>query len=306
MKIIVAVIVGLACLNAAARASAPAYGELNEDLLTGVNKTMKDARATKVGYNPVKDPNGKPSQALEWVSIPGGQFTLGASNFSDAKPIDGKIYTIKTFEASKTLVTVEQYAECVIKGECTNPDTTKYCNYYKPGRRLHPVNCVDWHQANQYAKFKDGRLLTETEYDYAATSGGKNYKYPWGNEEATCERAVIFGNGDYGCGSGGTMRVCSKDAGNTKIEGLSADKQLCDMVGNVWQWVQDKYQNTYADTPTDGSASEDSDSDRVLRGGPFRATTAGNPQAVHRRNGDPAGRNGRSGSVGFRLARSSH
>lgn len=296
MKRIGAIIVGLACLSAAAHAVAPAYGELNDDLFEGVKKEMNEAKATTVGYNPAKDPNaGKPSQALEWVSIPGGEFTLGTSDFSDAKPIDGKTYTIKPFDVSKTLVTVEQYAECVVKGGCTKPDTGKYCNSDIPGRQLHPVNCVDWEQANQYAKFKGARLLTESEYEYAATSGGKNQKYPWGNEDATCDKAVMYGKGDYGCGSGTTMPVCSKSAGNTA-------QGLCDMVGNVWQWVQDKYQSSYANTPLDGSASEGTGSYRVLRGGSFRDRDAGSLRAAHRGGADPAYR---YDSVGFRLARSS-
>ncbi len=295
MKRIGAVIVGLACLSAAAHAAAPAYSEFNEDLLKGVTNGINAAKATKVGYIPAKDPNaGNSSQALEWVSIPGGQFKLGTTDFDDAKPT-GKTYTIKTFEMSKTLVTVEQYAECVVKGGCTKPGTGKYCNSDKAGRELHPVNCVDWEQANQYAKFKNARLPSEAEYEYAATSGGKNQKYPWGNEDASCDKAVMYGKGDSGCGSGTTMPVCSKPAGNTA-------QGLCDMVGNVWQWVQDKYQSSYANTPLDGSAAEGPGSFRVLRGGSFRSWDAGSLRADSRNYFVPAYR---YFNFGFRLARSS-
>ena len=184
----------------------------------------------------------------------------------------------------------------MVKGGCARPGTVKYCNSDKPGRQLHPVNCVGWDQANQYAKFKGARLLSETEYEYAATSGGKNQKYPWGNEDATCDKAVMYGNGDYGCGSGTTMPVCSKPAGNTA-------QGLCDMVGNVWQWVQDKYQSSYANTPLDGSASEGAGSSRVLRGGSFGSRDAGRLRADHRLyDFAPADR---YDGIGFRLARSS-
>ncbi len=54
------------------------------------------------------------------------------------------------------------------------------------------------------------------EYEYAATSKGKNRPYPWGTDEATCEKAVMYGNNGYRCGSGGTMPVCSKPSGNTE------------------------------------------------------------------------------------------
>jgi iron(II)-dependent oxidoreductase len=208
---------------------------------------------------------------------------------------------VKAFDMAKTAVTVEQYAECVIKGQCTEPNTGGFCNWGKTGQRLHPVNCVDWNQANQYAKFKGARLPSESEWEYAAKSGGKNQKYPWGNEDATCDRAVMYGNGGCGCGTDSTMPVCSKPAGNTRIGGLTADKQLCDMAGNVWQWVQDKFQESYTGSPTDGGAFEGAGSSRVLRGGSFSDGGA-NLRADLRNYGDP----GNHGAYfGLRLARSS-
>ena len=137
-----------------------------------------------------------PTQAVEFVRIPGGTFTMGseAIDFNDTKPI--REVAIKTFDMSKTAVTVEQYAECVIKGGCTEAATGDNCNWGAPGRALHPVNCVDWDQASAYAKFKGARLPSESEWEYAATSGGKSQKYPWGNDEPTCEKAVMYGNGN--------------------------------------------------------------------------------------------------------------
>jgi formylglycine-generating enzyme required for sulfatase activity len=244
---------------------------------------------------------GKPSQAVEWVSINGGKFTMGTNDgadlFSNAKPV--REVTIKTFEMSKTLVTVEQYAECVVKGGCTEPAAGDYCNWGKAGRQRHPINCLDWEQANQFARFKEARLPTEAEWEYAATSGGKNQKYPWGGEAASCERAVMYGNGGYGCGSDGTMPVCSKPAGNAKF---SSGGELCDAVGNVWQWVQDMYKDSYAEAPIDGSAVEGSDSFRLLRGGSFNNDLADFLRADYRNHDFPGARRG---IIGFRLARSS-
>jgi len=243
------------------------------------------------------DPSaGVPTKPVEWVSISGGKFTMGTDSgeigFEAAKPIHE--VAIKTFDMSKTDVTVEQYAECVIKGGCTEPATGYYCNWGVAGRQLHPINCVDWDQASKYAKFKGARLPSESEWEYAATSGGKNQKYPWGNDEPTCDKAVIYGNGGYGCGKNSTMPVCSKTAGNTA-------QGLCDMAGNVWQWVQDKYQDSYKGAPTDGSAFEAAGSGRVLRGGSFGSFDAGSLRADFRVNFSPGFR---VGSFGFRLVRS--
>jgi iron(II)-dependent oxidoreductase len=249
------------------------------------------------GYVAGLDPSaGVPTKPVEFISIPGGKFTMGTDSgekgFEDAKPIHE--VAIKTFDMSKTAVTVEQYAECVIKGGCTEPGTGAYCNWGVTGRQLHPVNCVDWDQASKYAKFKGGRLPSESEWEYAATSGGKNQKYPWGNDEPTCDKAVMYGNGSYGCGKDSTMPVCSKTAGNT-VQGL------CDMAGNVWQWVQDKYQDSYKGAPVDGSAFEGAGSSRVLRGGSFYFIDASFLRAEYRTYFDPGGR---GGDTGFRLVRS--
>ena len=249
------------------------------------------------GYVAGNDPSaGVPSKPIEWVAINGGKFTMGTDSgekgFEDAKPIHE--VAIKTFDMSKTAVTVEQYAECVIKGGCTEPTTGDYCNWGVAGRQLHPVNCVDWDQASKYAKFKGGRLPSESEWEYAATSGGKNQKYPWGNDEPTCDKAVMYGNGGYGCGKNSTMPVCSKTAGNTA-------QGLCDMAGNVWQWVQDKYQYSYKGAPVDGSAVEAAGSYRVVRGGSFVSNGAGRLRADGRRYFGPGYG---YGFVGFRLVRS--
>ena len=228
-----------------------------------------------------------PSKPVEYITINGGKFTMGTDSgeagFEDAKPIHE--VAIKTFEMSKTAVTVEQYAECVIKGGCTEPATGNYCNWGKTGRQLHPVNCVDWNQAQAYAKFKGARLPSESEFEYAATSGGKNQKYPWGNQEPTSKLAVF--NTDS------TMPVCSKPNGNTA-------QGLCDMAGNVWQWVQDKYQDSYKDAPVDGSAFEGAGSYRVMRGGSFYNVVARYLRADYRYYNDPGFR---GDGVGFRLVR---
>ena len=229
-----------------------------------------------------------PSKPIEWVTISGGKFTMGTTSaeqgFEDAKPI--REVTIKTFDIAKTAVTVAQYAECGVKNNCTTPRTGDYCNWGKTGRQLHPVNCVDWDQAQAYAKFKGARLPSEAEWEYAATSGGRNQKYPWGNEEPTSELAVFNTNS--------TMPVCSKPKGNTA-------QGLCDMSGNVWQWMQDDYQYSYGNAPVDGSAFEGAGSYyRVVRGGSFNFNGASYLRADYRNYFNPGFRDD---LVGFRLAR---
>lgn len=271
-----------------------------------VKEFLSEARASDVpaapriimaGYISGNDPEvGEPAEPVEWIPLDGKKFLMGTDDGKrDATPVHE--VAIKAFEMSKTVVTVEQYAECVAKGLCTKPGTGGYCNWGKAGRQRHPVNCVDWKQANQYAKFKGARLPSESEWEYAATSGGKNRKYPWGNEAPDCRRAVMYGDGGVGCGNDSTLPVCSKPAGNT-------EQGLCDMAGNVMQWVQDSYQDSYDQAPSDGSAVEAADADRVARGGSFSNMDGRYLRSDFRYHmfPFPAGSRDR---IGFRLARSS-
>ncbi len=131
---------------------------------------------------------------------------------------------------TKSEITVLQYRACVVAGKCTKPNTGKYCNWGKPGRVKHPINCVDWNQAKSYCEWVGGRLPTEKEWEKEASNGGKR-KYAWGDEEISCDYA-IWGDGSRtdGCGRDSTWPVCSKPRGNS-VSGL------CDMSGNVWEWT---------------------------------------------------------------------
>ena len=211
------------------------------------------------------------------------------------------VHTVRvgSFELMQSEVTVGQYRQCVEAGACTAPDAydpseggvDKYCNWGQSGREDHPVNCVDWDQAQSFASWAGGRLPTEAEWEYAARSGGESWPYPWGNEEPTCSLAIMIGGGSWGCGQDGTWPVCSKPAG-------SSSQGVCDLSGNVWEGVQDTHQDSYRGAPDDGTAWEDGVW-RVNRGGSW-FDTAAELRASCRDAEDPSHR---SFSMGFRLAR---
>ncbi|MBI5245276.1 MAG: SUMF1/EgtB/PvdO family nonheme iron enzyme [Elusimicrobia bacterium] len=240
-------------------------------------------RASEPAAEGAKSSQGK--AGIVWVRIPGGSFRMGTGN-GDEGPAHQ--VAVKPFQMAKTEVTVAQYKACVDAGGCTAPDTGKYCNWGVSGRENHPVNCVDWNQAKKFSEWAGGRLPSEAEWEYAARSAGKDREYPWGDEDATCERAVISG-----CGNG-TASMCSKSAGNTA-------QGLCDMAGNVWEWTQDWYHGSYNGAPSDGSAwLSPAGSDRVFRGGSW-GIGAGFARAALRLNPGPGIRFGR---LGFRPSRS--
>lgn len=192
-----------------------------------------------------------------WVRIPGGTFTMGSERLSDEYPVHP--VTVASFEMAKTLVTNKEYRACVAAGACTD---------LRAGAGMtgddQPAVDVTWDQAAAYSRWAGGRLPTEAEWEYAARSGGKNFRYPWGNEAPNCDRAVMDAGGGVakqGCGRDSTWPVCSKPAGNT-------EQGLCDMAGNANQWVQDNYHSSYDGAPKDGSAwLTPSVPEHVFRGG---------------------------------------
>lgn len=230
-----------------------------------------------------------PLIGIEWVSIPGGTFKMGSDNGHPNELPVHKV-AVKGFEMSKTEVTVEQYKACMDAGECSKPDEYDYCNWGKTGREKHPINCVNWYQAAAFAEWEGGRLPSEAEWEYAARSAGKNLTYPWGNDEPTCEKAVM------NCGRGrrdSTRPVCSKTSGNT-------EQGLCNMAGNVSEWVQDAYRDSYVGAPQDGSAlTGEYNSLRVFRGGSWRYRAEFQRSAFR----DFVGPGSRYDGLGFRLAR---
>ncbi len=208
--------------------------------------------------------------AVQWIVIPGGKFAMGSDRgASDEQP--RRWVTVRTFQMAKTEVTNGQYRACVEAGACS-PAGGDDARFNGDDR---PVVYVDWNQASAFSRWVGGRLPSEAEWEYAARSGGREQEYPWGNETASCARAVISG-----CGNA-TAPVCSKPAGNTA-------HGLCDMAGNAWEWVQDWYHGSYNGAPSDGSAWESpAGSNRVDRGGAWYSG-ASNARAAFRNLNDPA------------------
>ena len=207
----------------------------------------------------------------EMVAIPGGEFTMGsppAEMGRDRNEGPQRKVTIRPFAVGKFEVTFAQWDACVAEGGCA----------HKPGdqgwgRGRRPVINVSWEDAKQYVAWlskKTGqpyRLLTEAEWEYAARgvtrasdphppfATGPTINYKQANYDA---------NFKYGSGQQGIYRQKTTEVGFFRRNAFG----LHDMHGNVWEWVEDCYKDSYAGAPSDGSAvTANACSLRVLRGG---------------------------------------
>ncbi len=224
------------------------------------------------------DPGGDGPPPEDWVPISGGTFEMGSA---DGEPDELPIHTVTVpdFEMWRTEVTASQYQRCVDAEACSQTVPAEACNLGHDDRPDHPMNCIGREQAEHFCEWVGGRLPSEAEWEYAARSGGQDILHPWGDDPATCDRAVLSEGGD-GCGTDLPSAVCSKSPdGDT-------DQGLCDMSGNVMEWIADFYHGCYdcsqcaaelgcdAETaaPDDGSAwMTPNATARVRRGGGFRS-----------------------------------
>jgi formylglycine-generating enzyme required for sulfatase activity len=133
----------------------------------------------------------------------------------------------------------------------------------------HPVVGVTWHDAQRYVQWLSDltgqryRLPTEAEWEYACRAGTRT-AFSCG-DTISPDLANYDGNFTYNGGARGIYRKGTTPAGAFAPNAWG----LCDMHGNVWEWVQDVVHENYEGAPTDGRAWEvgGDQSRRILRGG---------------------------------------
>ena len=210
----------------------------------------------------------------EMVVVPAGRFRMGCLNddghcYGDEKPVR-EVQIGAPFALSAREVTFAEWDACAAADGCGG---------YRPndrgwGRGDRPVINVSWDDARSYVTWlsrrtgKTYRLPSESEWEYAARAGSET-KYHFGNAESELCR---YGNhADTSTDFEWRNTSCSDGVGKmtAPVGSFRANAfGLHDMHGNVWEWVEDCWNESYAGAPSDGGAWLSGDcAKRVLRGG---------------------------------------
>jgi formylglycine-generating enzyme required for sulfatase activity len=236
----------------------------------------------------------------EMVVAPAGDFMMGSPWNEESREDDEgpqrKVTIAKPFAVGKFEVTFAEWDTCVAERGCKHwPGDEGW------GRGTRPVINVSWDDIKKeylpWLSRKTGkvyRLLTEAEWEYAARAGTST---PFSTGQTiTTEQANFDGNYTYGGSGKGQYRQKTVNVGSLQPNAFG----LYEMRGNVWEWLEDCYHDSYRGAPTDGSAWTTTNCGRrVVRGGSWSSYPR-DLRAADRFGNSPGFRVNGSG---FRLAR---
>ena len=261
------------------------------------------------------------------VAIPGGEYLFGSPPDERGRDVDEVAPTpiqIRAFEMTRYEITRTAFEAFVTS---SNRTMSNGCEARIAGPVIgidesaswrHPFNigsapeqtsrdpvvCVDWQDANAYARWlsvktsRRWRLPTEAEWEYAARAGAQS-RFFWGDDR---DRACEFGNGDdltapvmapARCRDGYVMTA---PVGAFKANAWG----LYDTSGNVWEWTLDCDDGMATPPPSNGSARTSGQcANRTIRGGSFDY----GPNFLRSASRHRLPQDTRNASVGFRLVR---
>ncbi|MGD2120436.1 MAG: SUMF1/EgtB/PvdO family nonheme iron enzyme [Gemmatimonadota bacterium] len=216
----------------------------------------------------------------EFAEIPAGTFQMGGNGGPNQQPVH-TVNITQPFYIQKTEVTRGQWQ--AVMGN--DPSTFKFCG------DTCPVEWVNWNDIQDFLTTlnaqdpgKDYRLPTEAEWEYAARAGTTG---DYGGTGVLDEMAWYGGNSDAS-----THPVAQKQPNAWG---------LYDMHGNVWEWVQDWYSDTYYEvSPSDDPPGPATGTLKVLRGGGWESQWLDYLSSAAREPYDPSLR---LYDCGFRLVR---
>jgi formylglycine-generating enzyme required for sulfatase activity len=209
------------------------------------------------------------------VLIPGGTFMMGSPDgekgaYDYEKPQHE--VTVPKFFMGRYPITQRQWRVVAdwpaivsypLFDHQLNPDPS----HFKGNDR--PVENVDWDDATEFCKRlsqrtgRQYRLPSEAEWEYACRAGTQT-RFSFGNYIST--ELANYNGSEYG-----ESPKCESKGETTDVGSFPPNNfGLCDMHGNVREWCEDDWHDSYEGAPTDGSAWQEenrTETTRLLRGG---------------------------------------
>jgi len=269
--------------------------ELKLDLGNGVSLKLAEIPAGKFKMG---SPESEKAAAVKEAVAAGGAEDAAKKMFEDE--VQHEVTISKSFYMGITHVTVDQFAAFVkdsgyktaaeqagwsvgleIKDGKIKFQKANGCNWRNPSfdqKGDHPVVQVNWNDAQAFCVWlskKSGRtvvLPTEAQWEYACRAGTKT-AYPWGDNPddgqgwANCadqsfKKRLPNTPSDWTFFNWDDGYVFTSPVGRFKANAFG----LYDMIGNVWQWCQDRY-GDYGKSPAVDPTGADTGSLRMMRGG---------------------------------------
>lgn len=228
----------------------------------------------------------------------GGPVAAGALNFADAS-LPERVAVVSPFVVDRFEVTVARWRQAREEGFAHPYDPTsndaplptggpisypQFCTYSDTplalqNRESYPVNCLGWDDARAFCQFYGADLLTEAQWEYAASATGDGVEslYPWGNGEPTCD-THLYGRPVAGTPGG----FCAeRGVGPAPVGAGSGDETplgVRDMGGSMGEWMLDSARpyasRCWAAAPlVDPLCWEEAVSHRSVRGGSWNSSS---------------------------------
>ena len=197
------------------------------------------------------------SDCPEMTAVPAGEFDMGSKDTLFQVPLH-RVTIAKPFAIGRREISFAEWDACVSEGKCKHRP-----NDHGWGRDEQPVVDVSWLDAKEFALWltqrtsRNYRLPSEAEWEYAARAGTST-TFWWGPE------------------AGKTNANCSNCADLPRRRAMRTGSflpngfGLYDTAGNVYEWVEDCWNDSYFGAPKEGFAWTSGDCrQRVIRGGSF-------------------------------------
>ena len=238
--------------------------------------------SSQVLRSTIKGKDGAPM-----VLVPAGEFAMGSPEGEgdvDEHPphlVDLDAYYIDQYE-----VTVERYERFMKDKNHSAPEYWDQVELRRDAQK--PVVGIDWYDAKAYCAWVGKRLPTEAEWEKAAR-GQDNRTYPWGEFPPNASMA------NFGKDWNPKVVYSQKLRTVWEYERGKSPYGVYNMIGNVWEWVDDWYASDYyVGSPKKNPKGPSDGTEKVLRGGSWNYNPM-NTRSTARINYIPSTRNALGG-----------